>query len=1324
MAIGKISGQMLKENLQRDGVDLAFETDLVYLDVNNGLVGIKTTTPTHELTVNGTIRSTNFEVSNTATIADVTISGNTIQSTNSTLALTASGVNAAVYNARLVVDDLELEGNEIRTTSSNTDIEIQPNGSGELKVYGNTTVYGDVHATGTITADGNLQLGDADTDSITFNADITSNIVPDIDDTYQLGTASKRWKDVWTQNLNAGSITADEILAGGINLIQTQGNTIYVSVNGDDGNSGTHQNDTFLTVKHALSEAVSGDTVYIYPGTYEEEFPLTVPAGVTVKGVGLRSVKITPTTETRYNDAFLLNGETTVEDLTVADFFSNGNYFVATSSSAGSITVNVGTAPFAHTYVSGGTVTFDSTTYSVTGATYDHTTGDVTVTYVGPAPLTVSIFVSNLTFSCNGGNRVFPDNGYAFRFAPDITVSARSPYVRNTTVLTKGSVTSVSDPLGYDAGDAGKGAYVDGAYANSSSKEASMLFHSVTMITPGVDALSMTNGVRVEWLNSFTYYATKGLYAYASNDGFAGDGKTRVKISSRTGTWSATNTLTYYDTDGTTVLASGIIESIDGDFVIIDGKTDGFETITDRQGKTVSAVGNAQLSTTQKKFGTASLYLDGTGDYANIATNPDFNFGTGDFSIETWVYPTATGTYRTLVDLRSSAGDTGGIILGLSDTDALYFYYNGNYRIGPAGSVPVNTWTHIALSRVSGTTKAFVNGTQVGSSYADTNNYAQRPVRIGADPNGLYTFTGYFDDIRISKGIGRYSSNFTAPVTAFVGDLDTVLLLHFNGSAGSTTFTDDGITFQDLRTSAGGTATIIDFADYSDFGAEIRSIASACVYGEYGAYGDGLGVTGYLIGHNFAYIGVGKKTNNDPTDVIQANEVYEANDAHIYYTSVDHKGDFRVGDLFVVDQKNGSVSFGAETFTISSLTGITFTDGVDQTVIDATKIETGNLRLTGNTISSITDEINLQAANNQVNINSNATVDGDTHVTGNFSIDGNVTIGSATTDSVVFNARFASDLIPRITGTYNLGSSSLNWEDAYASRVVIDDLEITGNLIRTTASNANIELRANGVGAVVVEDLSVNQNEISTLGTNQNLVLTPSGTGVVRINSTQSLVLPKGTEVQRPISAESGMIRFNSDQNTYEGYNGTYWIQLGGVSSVDRKTRITPELTVGSNDNTIRFYTNNYLAATIDSTAMSVNSLIVDDLTINNNTIRSTATNADIELDANGTGAVVINDFRITNNTITNSVSGSISEFTSTGNGYFKIAGSNGFVIPTGTSANRPGYAVIGMVRYNTELGLTEIWDGLQWSSVAGSSGAINVLQAEEIAVQGALILG
>jgi len=79
----------------------------------------------------------------------------------------------------------------------------------------------------------------------------------------------------------------------------------------------------------------------------------------------------------------------------------------------------------------------------------------------------------------------------------------------------------------------------------------------------------------------------------------------------------------------------------------------------------------------------------------------------------------------------------------------------------------------------------------------------------------------------------------------------------------------------------------------------VRSIASACVYGNYGVVGDGNGVLMYLISQNLAYIGVGKDIDNDNTNVIQANEVVELNRAKIRYSSVDHNGDFRVGDLFI-----------------------------------------------------------------------------------------------------------------------------------------------------------------------------------------------------------------------------------------------------------------------------------------------------------------------------------------------------------------------------------------------------------------------------------------
>ena len=91
-------------------------------------------------------------------------------------------------------------------------------------------------------------------------------------------------------------------------------------------------------------------------------------------------------------------------------------------------------------------------------------------------------------------------------------------------------------------------------------------------------------------------------------------------------------------------------------------------------------------------------------------------------------------------------------------------------------------------------------------------------------------------------------------------------------------------------------------------------------------------------------------TPNDTTAVIQANEVVANNNANVYFSTVDHKGDFRVGDLFRVNQETGEVTFTDAEFLFNNNQGITFTDGVNTTIIDGTKVETGNIRITGNTI--------------------------------------------------------------------------------------------------------------------------------------------------------------------------------------------------------------------------------------------------------------------------------------------------------------------------------------------------------------------------------------
>ena len=1108
MAIGRISGPLLKANLLREGVNLAFENDLLYLDVNNNRIGINNASPQYDLDVIGTTRAPALEISTLANIGSVNITGTTISTTQPTLNLGAA--DNVIYQNKLTIDSFDLENNVISTNETNANIEFNPNGTGTVEIFADTNVTGNVFATGSITADGNITIGDADTDNITFNAEINSDIIPDATDTYSLGSVSKQWADVRTQNFFAGTVTTASISVDGVDIALRQGNIFYVAENGSDSYTGDHPNDPYGSLKFALTQATSGDTIHIYPGVYQEIFPMTVPAGVTVKGHTMRGVNITPTAGTNSNDAFLVNAGVTIEDLTISGFYT----------------------------------------------------------------------------------------GYAFKFAPGFAVSGnnRSPYIRNISVITQGSVTPpVTDPRGFAQGDAGKGAYIDGSVAGLTSVEATMLFHSATFITPGVDAITVTNGARVEWLNSFTYFANRGIYGVDGATGLRGTGKTAVRVAGLTGTIVDTNTFSYYDTDGTTVLATGTINGVDADGKFyVNGNLTGLETAGERGGKIITKYGTPTTDTTVKKFGASSLELNGTTDYLSVAGNNDFGFGTGDFTVEGWFYITNVGVTNNLFDFRAGAAtDVAPVLYIDSSAQLKYYSYNAIRIDGP--TIVANAWYHIAVSRASGTTRLFVNGASQGTPWVAATDYdIAKPLVIGATWNGADFAVGRFDEFRVTKGLARYATNFVAPTSEFASDSDTKLLLHFNNAVdGASTFTDDTTNSQDLRFSNGATASFVTLADQTEFGAEVRAIASACVYGNYGIVGDGPGVLMYLISQNLAYIGVGKEIDNDETDVIQANEVVETNNAQIRYSSVDHKGDFRVGDLFYVNQADGTVDFSSSTFNINTSAGITITTGSSQTTITGEKIDTGNLRLSGNTIESLSGDINLNA------------------------------------DS-----------------------------------------------------------------------------------------------GTVRINSSSALQLPKGNTAARPTAA-TGMIRYNTETALYEGYDGN-WMALNGVYDLDLDTRITAELTPGANDGVIRFYIQDSVVTTIDADKLTTPRIEVDDISIDGNVITTETVNTDLALSANGTGEVVIDNLSFKDSTITNREVDGVLNFQQQGSGYFKIEGTNGFIVPVGTNVQRPAsaYREQGMVRYNTEQRYLEIWDGFSWVSVAGATGSISFSAAEDLAIEYVLTLG
>ena len=246
MAIGRISGQLLKSNLLRAGENLAFETDLLYLDVVNSRIGIKTAAPSTDLDVNGHTRSTNLTVDTQLNVGDLHFTGNTITSDSSTINFAAAAGEATVYHSRLQIDDLQLQGNTISTTVSNSSIELDPNGTGTVNIIANTNITGNLEVTGNISATGNvviggnIQIGDALTDNIIINASIRSDLVPETDNTYDLGSATYRWRAVYAYNLYTDAISVPALDVGDLmfydnKITTTTGQDLYIDGNGTGG---------------------------------------------------------------------------------------------------------------------------------------------------------------------------------------------------------------------------------------------------------------------------------------------------------------------------------------------------------------------------------------------------------------------------------------------------------------------------------------------------------------------------------------------------------------------------------------------------------------------------------------------------------------------------------------------------------------------------------------------------------------------------------------------------------------------------------------------------------------------------------------------------------------------------------------------------------------------------------------------------------------------------------------------------------------------------------------------------------------------------------
>lgn len=194
-------------------------------------------------------------------------------------------------------------------------------------------------------------------------------------------------------------------------------------------------------------------------------------------------------------------------------------------------------------------------------------------------------------------------------------------------------------------------------------------------------------------------------------------------------------------------------------------------------GRTITAQADTQVDTAQSKFGGASALFDGTGDYASAPDSDDWNLGSGAFTVEAWVRFNNIAAAREIVG-QFDTNNQRGWTLDWNNTNELRLLYTTD---GTAGTQTIETfswtpstgvWYHVAITRSGNDLKAFIDGTQIGTTktLSATIFNSSSVLTIGAilsTGSPINLMNGWLDDIRIVKGTAVWTANFTAPSREF-----------------------------------------------------------------------------------------------------------------------------------------------------------------------------------------------------------------------------------------------------------------------------------------------------------------------------------------------------------------------------------------------------------------------------------------------------------------------------------------------------------------------------------------------------------------------------
>ena len=212
--------------------------------------------------------------------------------------------------------------------------------------------------------------------------------------------------------------------------------------------------------------------------------------------------------------------------------------------------------------------------------------------------------------------------------------------------------------------------------------------------------------------------------------------------------------------------------------------------------KAVTVAGSAKLVTATKKYGNSSLYIAGNSDFVSVPDSADWVFGTGDFTLEGFInYAVSAPDYGTMIGQGPNDDNYWGILTNGWTPNTLHLNFQSGIGVTQlwircAFTPSAGVWHHVAITRASGVCYMFIDGDSktvtniAGAQNADLADFSG-VLRIGTG-NAYINYgtgiTGNIDGIRISKGLARYTSSFTVPAYAPLSDINTQLLLNFDGA--------------------------------------------------------------------------------------------------------------------------------------------------------------------------------------------------------------------------------------------------------------------------------------------------------------------------------------------------------------------------------------------------------------------------------------------------------------------------------------------------------------------------------------------------------------